>query len=144
MATTTPAYVVRRVGNEYVLVRVDVPGVLLQVCSAAAGLVLLAWGARTRGLLAGLAALGGAGLVYYGVTGRNALESVRNRQGPRQGSPDQGPSHQHDVKTGPVQVPADPVDEALMESFPASDPPATGRRNTEPPPTSKRAPKDEL
>src|SRR5690242_8778834 len=99
MATTTPAYVVRRVGNEYVLVRVDVPGVLLQVCSAAAGLVLLAWGARSRGLLAGLAALGGAGLVYYGVTGRSAFEALRGRDRPRHGSPDQSPSHQHEVKT---------------------------------------------
>jgi hypothetical protein len=103
----TPAYVVRRVGNDYVLVRVDLPGVLLQVGAAAGGLGVIALAATRRGLLAGAAGLFGLGLLCYGVTGRSAFELLRARS--RQKS----------------RVSTDPIDEASMESFPASDPPAS-------------------
>lgn len=41
---------------------------------------------------------------------------------------DPGPSHPHDNEVESSQQPVDPLEEAAMESFPASDPPAVDRR----------------
>ncbi len=88
-----------------------------------------------RGGLCGAAMMGtGAALIYRGVTGRNPLRSMFCRKHPeKQGSPNDAPSYANDErKSG--QQPIDEVEEAAMESFPASDPPA--HRQASPTPTT--------
>lgn len=100
----TPRYVARRHGNDFVLVRVDTPEVATRLGVAAAGLSLLAWGARRSGFCGVLSSAIGAGLIYRGWTGRNPMDLLRDLRG----------------RWNPPQE--DDLDEALKESFPASDP----------------------
>jgi hypothetical protein len=81
-------------------------------------------GARRGGLRGFLISALGAGLVYRGVKGYSPLHSLfHDKTGGKHGDPNESPSSQHDWKDT-SQVPNDKVDEAAMESFPASDPPA--------------------
>ena len=119
----TPRYVAKRVGRDYVLVRVDTGEVMQRVGIATGGLLMLGWGASHRGLTGALASVAGAALAYYGWTGQNPLELIR-KSSPPQGSPSDAPSYRHHGERS-AQMPEDKVDEAAMESFPASDPPAS-------------------
>jgi len=128
----TPAYVAKKVGSEYVLVRVDTPGVAIRTGATVAGLMMCANAAKGRGLTSVIASAVGVALAYYGWTGRNPLESVMKDR-PRSGNANQTPSHAgHHRKQTNVQIPSDPVEEALMQSFPASDPPGSVRSNSTP------------
>jgi hypothetical protein len=134
----TPAYVIRRVGSEYVIVRVDTPIVMLRVGTGATGLGLIGHGLLRGGWIGALTSLVGGLLAYHGVTGRDptrAIQSWLMQRGPRHGPHSATPSAAKSLPAGDkVQLPSDPVEEASMESFPASDPPAS--RRTDPPPTS--------
>jgi hypothetical protein len=121
----TPTFVAKKIVDQYFVVPKNPPATPIGLSWCAGGALLTLYGVfrgRTRGLLYLLL---GAGMLYRGATGCSPLAWLTPPDRDRSGgdNPRQSPSHQHDLIPHP-QAPKDEVEEASMESFPASDPPA--------------------
>ncbi len=119
----TPHYVTKRVGEEYVLVRVDPLGHVGRMISGGIGTAILSRGVRGGGLGAMIACLAGAGFLYHALTGQNPMNLLTDKPKAKHGEEKDSPSFPGEAESR--QVPADALEEASMESFPASDPPAS-------------------
>lgn len=125
-----PTYTAKKVGDEYVLVRVDLPGRAWRYAAGVAGVALLRSAARSNGLLSVLGLVTGAALTYQSWTGRNVLDVMGRLLSPEKapsGRAVDSPSYPGQPEHADAQLPTDEIEEASMGSFPASDPPASHR-----------------
>jgi uncharacterized membrane protein len=95
-----------------------------RVALVGAGLVLVSKGLNRRGIGGTCSALAGAVMCIQGITGKSPLAALLSYESKKRRA--DAPSFAH-MKRAATQEPSDDVEEASMESFPASDPPSSHR-----------------
>ncbi|HEX8520852.1 MAG TPA: hypothetical protein VF669_01265 [Tepidisphaeraceae bacterium] len=117
-------FTAKKVGDQYVIVPQGEQEQMNRTALAAGGALVALLGLKRGGLLGLLATMGGGCMLFRGITGYSPLARLLcDRPGGDKGESTESPSFQHSWKPS-QQVASDDVDEAAMESFPASDPPA--------------------
>jgi hypothetical protein len=125
---TTQRYIVKRVGDDFIIVRSDLSEVVSRIGYTMLGGWLIRWGMNRSGIIAVGALLAGGWIGWRGIKGEDSLSCLQQTGGQTdRESEENGPSYQDHPSTGSGQLPSDQVDEAVMESFPASDPPSSMR-----------------
>jgi len=120
---SAPRYVAKKVGDGYVLERSDPAACAEGTLWTAVGGVLTVAGFARGGPLGWLAMFGGLSMICRGVTGKNPFARMGVCCQDETSAEKSGPSHQNDARAT-SQTPQDVTEEASMQSFPGSDPPA--------------------
>jgi hypothetical protein len=104
---------------------------LKTAAAVGAGAWLIYRGLRHGGLISSALTIGGAALLAQKITGKSLSELLHLNSLAPQGTPNA--ASYDDQGRAASQEPEDAIDEAAMESFPASDPPASYRSTQLPP-----------
>jgi hypothetical protein len=118
----TPTYIAKKIGDHYEIVDKGAMDKMAGLALVSAGSGLVLFGVHRGGIKGLVCALIGGYSLYYAAT-RTSLCHRKNTSTPDRATSQRGPSYPGEHRSV-HQKPEDNLQEASMESFPASDPPA--------------------